>query len=94
MLGLGFLSSLISVMMGKPKTSSLSQLASSPGYHPQRKLPPPAAPWRKEQRRQSDDIQKTLPPWWLMQVPAWLKWVMVFGEVSRCLVDAAHAAKR
>ena len=78
----------------KPKTSSPSQFASPPGYHPQRKLPPPAAPWREERWRQSRGIQKMLPPWWLVQMPAWPERVMVAGEVSRHPVDAARAAKR
>ena len=81
-------------IMGKPKTSSPSQLASPPGYHLQRKLPPPAAPWREEQRWQSGGIQKMLPPRWLVQVPAWSERMMVSGEVSKRLADAMHAAKK
>ena len=83
MLGLGFFSSPISVTMGKPKTSSPSQLASPPGYHPQRKLPPSAAPWREEQWRQSSSIQKMLPPWWLVKAPAWSERVMVSHVLNR-----------
>ena len=86
MLGLGFLLN--------PKTSSPSQLASPLGYHPQRKLPPLAAPWREEQWRQSRGIQKMLPPWWLVQMLAWPERVMVAGEVSRRLVDTVHAAEK
>ena len=86
MLGLGFLLN--------PKTSSPSQLASPLGYHPQKKLPPLAAPWREEQWRQSRGIQKMLPPWWLVQMLAWPERVMVAGEVSRRLVDTVHAAEK
>ena len=45
-----------------PRLHLHHQLASPLGYHPQRKLPPPAAPWRGEQQQQPGGIQKTLPP--------------------------------
>ena len=37
-----------------PRLHLHHQLASPPGYHPQRKLPPPTALWRGEQQRRRD----------------------------------------
>ena len=70
-----------------PRLHLHHQLASPPGYHPQRKVRPPAAPWRGEQWRRSGGIQQRLPPWWHPAEAA-----AMVASASACMTGAGDGA--